>query len=506
MLYARINQEYVNEDEIAKRIAFERTLSFVNRLYPDDQKEVSLKPQKLSGQLQYGYDTLFQAFRTAIESVLTADFNDSHTFEKSNEILRKYNQLSSYLKNIINLNQMSPEDEEKIKGDFNGLRSKLVQLEKIAEDNGFLEVDDIKAMVAEIYHTSTVKRAEFKVVRGTEGMIKSIQSKEEAQKTMNEAYKIIPTLNLTLLGTHKDFTTIKDVIDFFENFNDAITPSVYDAIKNNYNSLVEISVINADMVKDLNKSMLQSRKIIDKTTESIAFATVSDQPPVIYNYLITNVLPTLLPNVDVTQEQKQIEQLIDTYLTAMDNVDPGKTDNDRTLLMTHAQQSIVPLEQLLLQPDNYLTSYVAGDINTYHTDLINASNKLMTDLIDQIVVILDPASIAIAKKAKANKAKKAKQASKAVANQKQIQSQKPIYETQNEFGDAMKKAILANRALRKTSNNPMATLYKNPYINSYKWVDSRSNYGVNWGLYSALDKDKNNPAQKKIKENYFDKI
>ena len=136
MLHSRSNAEYVNHDELAKKIAFERTLSFVNRLYPDDQKEVSLKTQKISGQLQYGYDTLFQAFRTAIESVLTADFNDSHTFEKSNEILRKYNQLSSYLKNIINLNQMSPEDEEKIKTDFNGLRGKLVQLEKIATDNG----------------------------------------------------------------------------------------------------------------------------------------------------------------------------------------------------------------------------------------------------------------------------------------------------------------------------------------------------------------------------------
>ena len=59
MLYARANQEYVNDDEISKRIAFERTIKWVNRLYPDDQKEVSLKQQKISGQLQYGYDTLF---------------------------------------------------------------------------------------------------------------------------------------------------------------------------------------------------------------------------------------------------------------------------------------------------------------------------------------------------------------------------------------------------------------------------------------------------------------
>ena len=47
MLYARANREYVNDEEIAKKIAFERTISFVNRLYPDEQKEVSLKPQKI---------------------------------------------------------------------------------------------------------------------------------------------------------------------------------------------------------------------------------------------------------------------------------------------------------------------------------------------------------------------------------------------------------------------------------------------------------------------------
>ena len=63
MLYARANREYVNDEEIAKKIAFERTLSFVNRLYPEDQKEVSLKPQKISGQLQYGCDALFQPLR-----------------------------------------------------------------------------------------------------------------------------------------------------------------------------------------------------------------------------------------------------------------------------------------------------------------------------------------------------------------------------------------------------------------------------------------------------------
>ena len=89
MLYARINNEYVNDDELSKRVVFERTLKWVNRMYPDGQKEVSLKPSKMTGQLQYGYDTLLQSFRTAVESVITQDFNDQITYEKSNEVVRK---------------------------------------------------------------------------------------------------------------------------------------------------------------------------------------------------------------------------------------------------------------------------------------------------------------------------------------------------------------------------------------------------------------------------------
>ena len=33
MLLARMNKEYVDEDELAKKIVFDRTLRFVNNLY-----------------------------------------------------------------------------------------------------------------------------------------------------------------------------------------------------------------------------------------------------------------------------------------------------------------------------------------------------------------------------------------------------------------------------------------------------------------------------------------
>ena len=54
MLFARMNKEYVNEDELAKKIAFSRTISFVNKLYPADNPEVASKPGQLSSQLKSG--------------------------------------------------------------------------------------------------------------------------------------------------------------------------------------------------------------------------------------------------------------------------------------------------------------------------------------------------------------------------------------------------------------------------------------------------------------------
>ena len=79
MLYAKIDNEYKDSEENAKKIVFSRTLKWVNRLYPAENKEISIKPGKISSQLQYCYDTLFQGFRNAIEAVLTADYNDQIT-------------------------------------------------------------------------------------------------------------------------------------------------------------------------------------------------------------------------------------------------------------------------------------------------------------------------------------------------------------------------------------------------------------------------------------------
>jgi hypothetical protein len=495
MLYARINQEYVNEDEIAKKIAFERTLSFVNRLYPDENKEVSLKPSKMNGQLQYGYDTLFQSFRTAVESVITQDFNDQITYEKSNEVVRKYTQLASYLKNIVNLQQLSPQDEEKIKADFSGLLPKLEQLEKIAIDNKFIDRGDITEMVSTIKKTTNTKQMDYRVRHtGSEGMITIIKNKQEAINILNQASVIIQALNVALLGTHPDSATIQNVIDFFENFDtNAMTESDYDTIKNNYNRLLQINDINTDMLKDVQTSMDESKELIKKTVdEAIDFATFSDQPLDIYTHLTQYVLPVLLPGVDPTLEQKQVEQLITDYLIIMDHVDTknGNTHTDRDILVTDARTEISKLKLLLSKPVDYIASYLAGDIPKYHAKLIDVDKKLMTNLIEKVVAVFNtptppPVKIKVV-----------------TAPPQTIQPQsKSIQRTRVEFNKKMHDAVTDNIASRaaKTGN-----MYKNLYITKHRKILKMKKYDADWTYYNGLVET--NPMQLKLKENYFDLI
>ena len=103
-----MNKEYVDEDELAKKILFDRTLRFVNNLY-GDEPEVSLQQDQLTPGLQYSYDTLFEDFKDAINRVL-----ESRDPEKCYVVIANYNKLLSYLKNVMNMNNLSREDQAKI--------------------------------------------------------------------------------------------------------------------------------------------------------------------------------------------------------------------------------------------------------------------------------------------------------------------------------------------------------------------------------------------------------
>ena len=97
MLYAtRINKEYVNEDELAKSRVREFYRKQNEAMY-GEEKETKMSPGALSSQLKYGIDSLFENFRNAVEQVLAADYNGDLTQQKTYEVIKKYNQLSSYL-------------------------------------------------------------------------------------------------------------------------------------------------------------------------------------------------------------------------------------------------------------------------------------------------------------------------------------------------------------------------------------------------------------------------
>ena len=272
---------------------------------------------------------------------------------------------------------------------------KLDQLEKIAVDNGFTDGDDIIEMVATIKNTTSNKKMQYKVShKGTDGMIKLIKSKQEAINTLSLASAILPPLNLVLLGSHADAVNIQNVVDFFKNFNtNAMTESDYDTIKDNYNSLLKIEVIHTDLQTDLQTRKDESKELIDKADEAINFTTTSNDPAVIFTNLTSTMYDFNLP-----AEQKRVDPLIMKYLTAMAKVDPknGNTDTDQVVFVTNARTVLATLKPLLSNSNAYITSFVAGDIATYHTELIDASKKLMSDLIDAIIAIFSaPAPVKI---------------------------------------------------------------------------------------------------------------
>ena len=215
MLHARINREYIDDDEMAKKITFERTLAWV-KLYPEEAREVAMQQGTLSGSELYAFDNMFESFRNSIETVLSSDYHDQTTHEKSNEVIKKYNQISSYLKNIVNMNKLTEQDESKIKNEFNSLRAKLEQLKRIAIDNNFSDQHDIVQMVDKINDTSNGKKAEYaKISAESPEMIKAIVSKEQAKQVLNNASTLVATLDqsIDLLKAQPSYPVERDERD-----------------------------------------------------------------------------------------------------------------------------------------------------------------------------------------------------------------------------------------------------------------------------------------------------
>ena len=247
MLYARQNKEYINEDELAKKIVFERTISQVNKYY-GDQKEVAMKPGQLSSQLKYGFDSLFEGWRNSIEQVLNASYNDDITTQKTYEVIKKYNQLSSYLKNVVNMKQLSEDDVALIQKSFDDMSEKLELLKQLAIDNNFIDKEDIIDMVNKINKTIAVPKLELDKVAATlTGMTQQIKDKNASVKMIQDAldkiYNIEDFLNTdpTMQQSTKKATLEADAKALKDIFEDnELNPLEFAYIQKNYDDVISL--------------------------------------------------------------------------------------------------------------------------------------------------------------------------------------------------------------------------------------------------------------------------
>ena len=219
MLYVtRINKAYVNEDELAKSRVREFYRKQNEAMY-GEEKETKMSPGALSSQLKYGIDSLFENFRNAVEQVLAADYNGDLTQQKTYEVIKKYNQLSSYLKNVIDIKALTKDDQDKIEKEFEGMRDKLLLLKKIAIDNNFIDKDDISDMVDTILKIKVMKGLE-KVSSQSVGMVENIKSKNESLQLIQDAINNLSTIDTDLRNPALTASTkLKNQTDLYNALN-----------------------------------------------------------------------------------------------------------------------------------------------------------------------------------------------------------------------------------------------------------------------------------------------
>ena len=252
MLYARMNKEYVNEDELAKSMVVSMYRKQNEAMY-GETNETSIKPESLTSQLKYGIDTLFENFRNSVEQILSADYNGDITQQKGYEVIKMYNRLSSYLKNVINLKALSDTDQKAIEKQFDDLKEKLMLLKQIAEDNNFLDKDDIAEMVDKVTKISKSKDLENVSGKST-GLVENVQNKNTSVKQIEISINNLSDID-TLLKSPEIQNSTKlaamglEYNQLYQFFSDpdlnpletAMVQSNYDAVNNLKNDIEYIS-------------------------------------------------------------------------------------------------------------------------------------------------------------------------------------------------------------------------------------------------------------------------
>jgi hypothetical protein len=512
MLYARINKEYINQDELAKKIVFERTISQVNKLYKD-QPEVAMKPGQLSSQLKYGFDSLFEGFRSAIEQVLSAEYNGDITTQKTYEIIKKYNQLSSYLKNVVNMKQLSPEDEETIKKSFNELKDKLELLKQIAIDNNFLDKEDIIEMVDKINETSTQPKQELEKVSGkTTGMTQAIQDKNASVKLINDAIDKLNVIEQDLQDQNIANSTkvpsqeaeYKTLFGFFHDQN--LNPLEFSLIQQNYDA---VDNLEKDVKNDITW-FVDTKKLLINTYDELSDYDAKNDFPNVDNALIDKMVQEKIaePKADELKIlQDRFDALTDIEQAEFVNIAKLQQDTDDAENRWD-QIAIDAKAELAKYKVTFFTKFKADlqNTSTYNgnNDMLDENKllieektlndllsritteeeiyltKIMKDVDDEIkkisvlVIKVSTQPQLPKKKIKTTKAPQAL-ASKSVSN--------PIYTTYSQFENAYKDALKMKKAKTKVFTVFVGKPIKDPTALGQAIRNK-------WKVYTSLDEGK----------------
>ena len=145
VLYHHINNEYADQQRFMKTEITNRTYNLI-RSFQDERKPKSQGQQTLLFQ----FDQMYNDFRNSIEGFIQQNMNEKENATKSYELIKKYNNLSSFLQNIIKINTLDETDESQIQRKFQDLVPLLEQCEALANESGFIDSDEISSMVSKI--------------------------------------------------------------------------------------------------------------------------------------------------------------------------------------------------------------------------------------------------------------------------------------------------------------------------------------------------------------------
>ena len=251
----RVNQEYINADQLINREVMNRQFALINSF-----KNETSKANTIDSNIKYSFDKLFEDFRNAVEGILSADYEDNLTLTKSYELIKKYNNLTSFLNNIVKLGSISERDRIVIKDQFKTILPLLKELRNVADSYNFLDRGEISDMVSKIENENYIP-----VSADSRGVsIKSkLAEKNELVDMVDKANVIIDNLESKPQLTPEEKQQLDDLTIFFADEKNDIRKAFRSSKDSKNEEYVQYIKSNFDKLKQLQETVSSKEKYID---------------------------------------------------------------------------------------------------------------------------------------------------------------------------------------------------------------------------------------------------